>query len=379
MESNRDPIRISMLCLAFLAAALARPGAQTSLPKVHPEYLSKLVNNRAEIERCIMVASPDALRGALAGLEQSKVIPEPEKLVLAEIVRGVSSILYPQPLPPKSASERISDAAKKGADASGAFYISPALNTVSKTDSLLLTQLVEASQGRIFPALEPSSSFLAELLPVLAIFRTKDSQVALAAFNYAERFSATAGHESAMTGLARARYALLSGDPAKAASVYSSLLDAYPDLWPAKLGLGSIALENGRAAEALAHLSPLEETRKADAAFMLPFALALYQNGRFAEAEPYVLALLDTEQAVPELFIIEAHLLLDRNEYAKALPFLDAYGRKKPQERMYLYLKTIHASSLPRKEEALRWARKAFQAFPSDPEIMVLLAGVLYA
>ena len=46
---------------------------------------------------------------------------------------------------------------------------------------------------------------------------------------------------------------------------------------------------------------------------------------------------------------------------------------------MYLYLKAVYAKGQNRYDEALKWARKALQTYPEDPEIMVLLAGILFA
>ncbi|MCX7026486.1 MAG: hypothetical protein NT061_03140 [Spirochaetes bacterium] len=366
------PRRLFILIFSLFAGLLGVPAwAQTSLPVTAAESLSKLLNSRAEIERCIILASPDGLSQARIGLSQSKVIPDNEKVVLGELVRGVSLILYPAP-------GFVGMAAKQ--QPLGAFFIDPSLKNIQKADSLCLTQLVEASQGRIFTSTDgTAASFLAELLPALAIFRTKDTDTVRTALNYAERFEASSAAPSVIPGLVRARAALLSNDPAKAFSHYASLLAAYPDVWPARLALGTLSLGQNKPVEALDYLNPLLGTRKNDPAFLTPYTLALYGNGRFADAEPFVLAALEYDPSSADLVLAAAHIGIDRGDFAKAGTYLDILGKKRPNDRMYLCLKTLQCSGLSRKDEALKWARKAFQAFPTDPEMMVLLAGVLAA
>jgi tetratricopeptide (TPR) repeat protein len=354
--------------------------AQTSLPVTVPESLSRLLNNRAEIERCITLASPDCLAQAKAGLAQSKVIPDNDKVILGELIRGVSLILYPAPSPAGTASKQPAAAKNAGTEDSGIFFVDPSLKNIQKADSLCLTQLVEASQGRVFASTDgTAASFLAELLPSLAIFRTKDLNTARAALVYAERFETSSALPSVIPGLVRARYFLLTNDMDKAFSQYISLLAAYPDLWPARLALGMLSLGRNRSIEALNYLSPLAATRKNDSAFLTSYAFALYSNGRFAEAEPFVLAAIDSDPVSADMALAAAHIDIDRNDFAKAGPYLEILGKKRPGDRMYLYLKTVQLNGLSRKDEALKWARKAFQAFPADPEMMVLLADVIVA
>jgi tetratricopeptide (TPR) repeat protein len=69
---------------------------------------------------------------------------------------------------------------------------------------------------------------------------------------------------------------------------------------------------------------------------------------------------------------------MDKNDYQAAQPLIDGYGKKHPADRLYLYLKTLLSKEHGRNEDALKWARKALQAYPGDPEIMILLAGVLF-
>ena len=194
---------------------------------------------------------------------------------------------------------------------------------------------------------------------------------------YIERFDFSGSYVSAIPGLVRARFARLSGDKIGAYVNYKQVLDSYPDVWPARLELGVISLELDKPVNALAFLSPLIEGRKNDRAVIAPYAIALYRNGKFGEAEPFVKRGLEFDPASPELMTIAAHILIDKNDFAAAQPLLESLGRKTPTDRMYLYLKTLYAKGQNRGDEALRWARKNLQANPEDPELMVLLAGVL--
>ena len=351
--------------------------AQTTLTMADPEALAKYINNKSEIERNIMLAAPGSLDLAREGLVQSKVISDDDKNALLDIARGISAILYPSPAPPplvsKNAPPRLN-----GNDLASGFYLDPSLKNINPLYSVCLTQLVEAFQGRIFSAPRGSeAAFLSEILPALAIFRTDDKDVARAALGYIERFDFSGSYVSVIPGLVRARFARLSGDKIGAYVNYKQVLDSYPDVWPARLELGVISLELDKPVNALAFLSPLIEGRKNDRAVIAPYAIALYRNGKFGEAEPFVKRGLEFDPNSPELTMIAAHISIDKNDFAAAQPLLESLGRKTPTDRMYLYLKALYAKGQGRNEEALKWARKALQTNPEDPELMVLLAGVL--
>jgi len=350
-----------MLC-SPLVALYAQPGLSMS----DPEILSKLINNKTEIERCMILATPESLARTREGLLQSKVITEDDKSAMLEIIRGISGILYPHPR--TGAKEQVPG-----------FFVDPSLRNINPLYSVCLTQLVEASQGRIFSAPKGSEgAFLTEILPALAIFRTSDKETARTALGYVERFEAAGSFPSAISGLVRARVARLAGERVEAYSHYQRTLDSYPDVWPARLELGLLSLELGKPVNALAFLTPLMEGRSSDKSVVTGYAVALYQNGKLAEAEPFARASLACEPESTELQRVMAHILIDRNEFTSAQPYLDAFGKKQPGDRLFLYLKAVSAKGQNRHEEALKWARKALQFHPEDPELMVLLAGILF-
>ena len=188
---------------------------------------------------------------------------------------------------------------------------------------------MEASQGKIFAAPKGSQpSFLNEILPALAIFRSDDQEIARGALGYAERFSALADQQSVMPGLVQARYERLTGQPAFAYHSYQKLLDAYPDLWPARLELGIISLELSRPINALSFLEPLADLRAEDPAFLKPYSMALYRNGKLAEAEAFMNKALGLLPGSEDLNLMLAHIFMDRNNYQAAQPLIDGYGKK---------------------------------------------------
>lgn len=369
-----------MMSLVVLVMTGAAPlFAQTSLTMANPQTLSKIVNNKAEIERCIITATPEALSRATDGLIQSKVIAEDDKKALLEIVRGISTLLYPVPFAPNASKSSISSRSKSGEPGAG-FFVEQSFKTINPLYSLCLTQLIEASQGRVFAAPKGSeSAFLSEILPALAIFKTKDKEIARIALGYVGRFEAASGYNSVLPNLVRARFARLMGDTVQAYVSYKKTLDSYPDVWPARLELGLLSLELNQPVNALSYLAPLAESRKNDPSVVVPYAMALYRNGKFAEAEPFVRKGLECDPESADMMIIAAHILLDKNDFSGAQPLLDAFGKKRPTDRMYLYLKAKLAKDFNRNDEALKWARKALQLFPADPEIMVQLAGILFS
>lgn len=375
-------VRLSGAAIALFALlagfAIQTLPAQTNLTMADPAALAKFINNKPEIERNIMLATPGSLDLAREGLVQSKVISDDDKNALLDIVRGISAILYPSPPPPPAAAKN-APPRLNGNDSASGFFLDPSLKNINPLYSVCLTQLVEACQGRIFSAPKGSeAAFLSEILPALAIFRTDDKNIARAALGYIERFDFSGSYVSVIPGLVRARFARLSGDKIGAYVNYKLVLDSYSDVWPARLELGVISLELDKPVNALSFLSPLIDSRKNDKAVIAPYAIALYRNGKFGEAEPFVKRGLEFDPNSPELAMIAAHILIDRNDFTAAQPLLETLGRKMPADRMYLYLKALYAKGQNRNEEALKWARKALQAYPEDPEIMVLLAGVLF-
>jgi hypothetical protein len=283
-------IRIFLPLVLALLAPISL-SAQSALSMSDPSILSKVVNSKTEVERCIILATPQSLAQAQEGLAHTKVIDESDKKALLEIIRGVGSILYPPAASPRAATG-VQNAVRNGSGSQGAasasFSIDPTVESAHNGYSISLTQLVEASQGKIFAAPKGSQpSFLNEILPALAIFRSDDQEIARGALGYAERFSALADQQSVMPGLVQARYERLTGQPAFAYHSYQKLLDAYPDLWPARLELGIISLELSRPINALAFLSPGRPPRRDPALFEAHF-MALYRNGKLAEAEAFM-------------------------------------------------------------------------------------------
>lgn len=359
-----------------LVAVLPLP-AQTALTMANPETLSKTINSKTEIERCIILATPTSLARAKEGLAQSKVISEDDKKALSEISRGISALLY-QRGPNGGAGG--SKASESGREAARRFFVDPSLKVISPAYAICLTQLVEASQGRIFDAPKGSDdTFLTAILPALAIFATSEKNVSDAALAYAERFAKSGTYPTAIVGLARARHAEKSGDLVKAYYDYQAVVDAYPDVWPAKLQLGVVALALGMPVRALGFLAPLAEAGVSDLAILAPYATALYRNGKLAEAEPIVMKCLAVDPESPAFLSMAAHILIDRNDFASAQPLLETLGRKVPNDKFYLSLRALQAKGQGRVEEAIKYARKALQASPDDPEAMTLLAGILFA
>lgn len=370
----RHTIALALICITCHVSLYA----QTSLPMTDPSLISKILSSRPEIERCILLATPESLQKAREGLSQTKVIADGDKEALSEIIRGVSAILYPGPKSPTAKKSGI--IVRGGTDSASGFFIEKNMTGVTAAYSACLTQLVEASLGKIFAAPKGTEgSYLTEILPALAIFRSTDKEVARDAIGYAVRFSAAGGQESVIPKMAAARFERVSGDPTAAYLAYKNLLDEYPTLWPARLALGQISLEIDQPVNALGWLEPLAAEQGGNPEFLEAYANALYRNGRLSEAESPMRKSLEFDSSSGPMALIGAHILLDRNDYSAAQPLLESAAKKKSGDRMYLYLRVVQSRGLNRNDEAIRWARKGLQAYPTDPEIMVLLAGSLFA
>jgi tetratricopeptide (TPR) repeat protein len=367
--------------LAAVVAAVFLPAlhAQTAISIPAPDASSLKLTAKSEIIQLLAKGTPDSLLAAQARLLENSIVREEERPVLLEILRGMSVLLYP-PLPATDAAIRSAALKARDDPKPAGFVIDPKLGAMDQVYSVAMTQLVEASFGRIFPAPKGTpADVLTELLPMLAIFRTQDKEIARLALGYAERFEALDSFPSAIPGLVKARHEMISGDPARAVTALQKVLAAYPDVWPARLALGTSLMSHDRYAEALAMLEPIASSRARDPELLKSYAVALYRNGKLAEAELVAKRGYELCPDALDLALILAHVLIDRNEYAAAQPLVDAVGKKRPNDRLYLQFKARLAQGQNRRDEALRWSRKALQAYPEDPEAMVLLAELLFA
>ena len=168
--------KAAIILLIVLVGAGMSVSAQTTLTMAAPDVLAGIISSKAEIERFMILATPSSLAAAQDGLLQSKVIPEDDKRAMLEILRGLSMLLYPP------------------SEGAPSFFINTSLKNIQPAYSVCLSQLVEATQGRIFAAPKISEgSFLTQLLPALAVFTTNDKETARTALAYAQRFESSGG------------------------------------------------------------------------------------------------------------------------------------------------------------------------------------------
>jgi tetratricopeptide (TPR) repeat protein len=332
----------------------------------NPQALKNTNANRSQIEAMIMMATPGSLVSAQNALSaKTNPFSADETTVLNEIIRGISIILYPEPASGKNA-------------APVPFYVEQLPKNVSEKYTTCLAQLVEASQGKTFvtPA-GTEGDLLTELLPALAIFRSQKNEISENAVAIVTRFE-QAGGKSVITDLVKAKNAYLTKDYTTAFTEYSKITKAYPDVWPAGIGLGKTALKQDKPLDASAILGPLASSRANDPDFIVSYALSVYGNGNFADAEPILKKALVVDPQNAAVLLAAAHIALFHNDYMSASRYLDACSRLIPQDKMYLFLKTKLSLAVNRFDDAIRWARNAMQLYPSDPEIMVNLSETLF-
>jgi len=353
--------------------------AQTSIQLASPDSLAELIKDRVRFEEAIQIGSPERLSAARSCVSTSILFSDDEKLALLEILRGIELLAYPA-APSETMVKTPPTPAQKSREMSNICYPSPNLKNLSSANSLMLTQLVEASQGKLFPAPKGVEASLAsQLLPALAIFATNDRGTAQSAYDLTMQYLKMKSIDSALALLVQARYFMLNGETLKAYFASKECLDRFPDTWPARLNLGYLSLLLNQPVNASNFLQPLANARSSEPEFAGNYGLALYQVSRLSDAEPYLKKGLDAMPARMDWLAAYAHILIDRNAYSQAAPFLDALGKSDPAGRMYLLLKTHYTQAVGRKDEALKTARKALQLYPADPEIMIQLASLLFA
>lgn len=363
-------------CLVFVPLSAQ---AQTVISPAGAESLADLAGAKADIERAVVQATPESLARAKEQIQQAKTMSDGDRNALLDIVRGVSMLLYPAPSRVSAPAANGSSASKNGK--APAFFATSSPEEPKSVYALYLAQLVDAFQGKIFaPPASVAGSALAQLLPSLAIFKTSDGATAQAALGYSDRFwTASVGGSSVIPLLVAARAAKINDASLKAYRLYQQTLDAYPEVWPARLELGILSLEMSKPVGALAFLAPLAASRNDDALVLVPYALALYRNGRLAESGRIAQQCLEYGLDSADLMTAAAHACIDRRDFAAAQPLLEALEKKAPADKMFLYLRALQAQGRARNAEALKYARKALRNYPEDPVIMVLLADVLFS
>lgn len=368
---SRSPALAIFLIIAGLPAF-----AQTALPMTDPATLSRIVNDRAEIERLIILATPLSLSEARAAAVSSKVISDEDRSALLEIIRGVDFLLYPADSSLLCLSpDCVTAPAGPQAQAFRAWKESMSPHSPYHE---VLAQLEEASKGKP-PAAQESAdrSLLGEILPALAIFRSRDKSVLSACMDILDRFRRFRAMPTMIWELAEARQSWMAGDFGKALEASAATLAGTPEAWPAALLAGLAELRADRPAEALGRLMPLAEARKNDPGIDIPYARALYLNAEFGAALPVFERRANADSPL-DVLIMASRAYISAGRYADSSPLLEAAGRKDAKNRDYLSLRIRQSAGLGQDEQALRWARKALQYYPRDPEIMVQLAGCLF-
>lgn len=363
--------------LAIFLIILALPAfAQTALPMTDPATLSRIVNDRAEIERLIILATPLSLSEARSAAISSKVISDEDRSALLEIIRGVDFLLYPADssllcLLPDCGNASVGPQPQ-------AFRAWKESMSAHSPYHEVLAQLEEASKGKPPAAQEGADrSLLCEILPALAIFRSHDRNVISACMDILDRFRRFRAMPTMIRELAEARQSWIADDFGKALEASAATLARTPEAWPAALLAGLAELRADRPADALRRLMPLADARKNDPGIDIPYARALYLNAEFGAALP-VLERRAGADSPSDILLMASRVYISAGRYADSSPLLEAASRRDAKDRDYLSLRIRQSAGLGQDEQALRWARKALQNYPRDPEIMVQLAGCIF-
>lgn len=377
-ELQRHNMRRTVLSVFFLFLG-GMVCAQTSIQIASPDSLADLIKDRVRFEKAIQIGNPETLASARSCVSASMLFSDDEKLAMLEILRGIELLVYPFP-PAETIVKAPPTLSQKSRELSNGFYPSPHLKNLSSVNSLMLTQLVEASQGKLFLAPKGvEASWASQLFPALAIFATNDRGTAQSAYDLTMQYLKMNAIDSALALLIQARYFMLNGETLKAYFVSKECLDKFPDAWPARLNLGYLSLMLNQPVNASNFLQPLTNTRSSDPEFAGNYGLALYHIARLQEAEPYLKKGLDAMPDRMEWVAAYAHILIDRNAYTQVVSFLNSLGKSDPKARIYLFLKAQYTQAVGRKDEAIKITRTALQLYPTDPEIMIQLASLLFA
>jgi len=230
--------------------------------------------------------------------------------------------------------------------------------------------LREAERGVYVAPRKNSPDFLEHILPFLSIYpgeRTVSPNRYLSALPDLER-AAELNSESVLAPYFMGVAFECMNQSERAVKQYTEVWNAFPDCYPAALGIARAMEGEGKYLEAENFLSDLEGRFPDNTQIQRQLALSYYHSGRWARAQAAVDEILQKNPRDGEFVLMKAHILVEQGQLLQAQAPLDLYAGINPNNRFALFLRArVQAEAYNNREGALNYLRSIIRSStPAD-------------
>jgi len=230
--------------------------------------------------------------------------------------------------------------------------------------------LREAEKGVYVPPRKNSPDYLEYVLPFLSIYpgeKTVSSDKYLLALPDLERAAELNGESVLAPYFMGIAFECLKRQD-RAFRQYTEVWKAFPDCFPAALGLARVMEGEGRHIEAERFLSDLLERFPGNTQVQRQLALAYYHSGNWPRAQAAVNEILQKNPRDGEFVLMKAHILVEQGQLLQAQEPLDLYAGINPNNRFALFLRArVQAEAYNNREWALNYFRSIIRSStPAD-------------
>ncbi len=351
------------------------PTFATPLKMADPSTFPAARSEREGIEKAILRGDPASLDAADLLISKSRQLSVSELGALKAVAAAFREAIYPDTV-----------LAGLGSGVEGSGKLPSETGSILAAPGGLSVSVSSAPNGVGIPGspLQAASAYkvlsplLSATLACLPLFGSDATMYSGMALEAAANLDA-AGMVSVLPGLFRGKVAEIRADYRGASEQYRAALAAFPNAWPAALGLARCELSLSHYPEAAAVIDALDPETDTIPQVLSLGAMVLHANGRLSEAFVQATRFLEFLPGDPTSRLIRAHYLAESGEYQIALGILANLPKPESSSRLYFELRSLVAQGMKNLEEMLSWARKGLDAYPDDPGLLVLAAKALFS
>ena len=242
--------------------------------------------------------------------------------------------------------------------------------------------LREAERGIYLAPQRSSPDFLEHVLPFLAYYppfngRSFPSVISRSVIQDLEK-AAQLNRHSALANYFLGYAYEHTGLPDNALAHYSLAWEAFPDCYPAALGVARVMAAQGREEEAVHFLSDLSALFPYNMTIRRQLASAYYDSGDWQLAEATAAEILEFDSHDGEFLLMRAHILIEQGDFLQARAPLEIYAEINPTNTLYLFLRArIQNDFYHNRESALNYLRTILSR--STPADAIYQEAAVYA
>jgi len=229
----------------------------------------------------------------------------------------------------------------------------------------------EAERGVYVPPRRNSSDYLEYVLPFLSIYpggRPVSPERYLSALPDLEK-AVKLNSESVLAPLFKGIVFESINSTERAFEQYTEVWKAFPECFPAALGLARVMEAQGSYLQAERFLSDLAGRFPDNVQVKRQLALSYYHSGNWQRAQAAVDDILQKYPRDGDFVLMKAHILVEQGQLLQAQAPLDLYAGINPTNRFALFLRArVQAEAYNNREGALNYLRAIIRSSSPDDD-----------